>query len=35
MVIDVYSIGGYWCLLIAIGGHYIGGYWCGKWFGRC
>jgi hypothetical protein len=27
MVIDGYSIGGYWCLLMAIGGYYIGGYW--------
>jgi len=22
-----YSIGGYWCLLMDIGGYYIGGYW--------
>ncbi len=32
MVIDEYSIGGYWCLLmviilVAIGGYSIGGYW--------
>jgi hypothetical protein len=32
MVIDGYSIGGYWCLLMVIilmviGGYYIGGYW--------
>jgi len=32
MVIDGYSIGGYWCLLMiiilmAIGGYYIGGHW--------
>ncbi len=32
MVIDGYSIGGYWCLLMAtilmgIGGYYINGYW--------
>jgi hypothetical protein len=31
MVIDGYSIGGYWCLLMVIilvniGGYYIGGY---------
>ncbi len=33
MVIDEYSIGGYWCLLtviilMAIDGYSIGGYWC-------
>jgi hypothetical protein len=32
VVIDGYSIGGYWCLLMviilmAIGGYSIGGYW--------
>jgi hypothetical protein len=27
MVIDVYSIGRYWCLLMIIGGYYIDGYW--------
>jgi hypothetical protein len=27
MVIDGYSIGGYWWLLMAIGGYFIGGYW--------
>jgi len=32
MVIDGYSIGGYWCLLMVIillvfGGYYIDGYW--------
>jgi hypothetical protein len=35
MVIDGYSISGYWCLLmvivlmaiVAIGGYYINGYW--------
>jgi hypothetical protein len=32
MVIDGYSIGGYWCLLLVIilidiGGYFIGGYW--------
>ncbi len=32
MVIDVYSIGGYWCLLMAIilvvmNGYYIKDYW--------
>jgi hypothetical protein len=32
MVNDEYSIGGYWCLLmaiilVAIGGYSIGGYW--------
>jgi hypothetical protein len=26
MVIDGYSIGGYWCLLMAIGDYFIGGY---------
>jgi len=26
MVINEYSIGGYWCLLMAIGGYFIGGY---------
>jgi hypothetical protein len=26
MVIDGYSIGGYWCLLMIIGGYYIGDY---------
>ncbi len=33
MVIDGYSIGGYWCLLMVIilmviDGYSIGGYWC-------
>ncbi len=33
MVIDGYSIGGYWCLLMVIllmdiGGYFIGGYRC-------
>jgi hypothetical protein len=32
MIIDGYSIGGYWCLLMviilmAIGGYFINGYW--------
>jgi len=27
MVIDGYSIGGYWWLLMVIGGYFIGGYW--------
>jgi hypothetical protein len=32
MVIDGYSIGGYWCLLLVIilidiDGYFIGGYW--------
>jgi hypothetical protein len=27
MVINGYTIGGYWCLLMAIGGYYIDGYW--------
>jgi hypothetical protein len=32
IIIDGYSIGGYWCLLIGIilvnvGGYYINGYW--------
>jgi hypothetical protein len=26
MVIDGYSIGGYWCLLMVINGYSIGGY---------
>jgi hypothetical protein len=26
MVIDGYSIGGYWCLLMTIDGYSIGGY---------
>jgi hypothetical protein len=26
MGIHGYSIGGYWCLLMAIGGYYINGY---------
>jgi len=26
MAIDGYSISGYWCLLMAIGGYFIGGY---------
>jgi hypothetical protein len=27
MVIDGYSIGGYWCLLMVISGYSIGEYW--------
>jgi hypothetical protein len=28
MIINGYSIGGYWCLLMAIGEYFIGGYFC-------
>jgi hypothetical protein len=28
MIIDGYSISGYWYLLMAIGAYSIGGYWC-------
>jgi hypothetical protein len=28
MIIDGYSIGGYWCLLMVINGYFIGGYQC-------
>jgi len=27
MAISYYSIGGYWCLIMAIGGYFVIGYW--------